>query len=149
MVIDEELTLFSGVKTEVYNSQSNCVLYAKNEGKLIRDDFRHEQNLIITTDESRVLISGCSHAGIVNIRQKAESLISDAITTVVGGCHLYNPPTKKYEGDELIHGIAAVLARKRSNYYTCHCTGVKAYERMKKILGNRLKYLSVGKEIVI
>lgn len=147
--IDEELTIFSDVKTDAYYSQSNRVLYAKTEGQLVRDDFRHEQNLIITMDESRVLISGCSHAGIVNIQQKAESLISDTITTLVGGFHLYNPPTKKYESDELIDDIAGVLARKQSNYYTCHCTGVKAYERMKKTLGNQLGYLSVGTEIVL
>lgn len=147
--IDEELTIFSDVKTDDYYSQSNRVLYAKKKGQLIRDDFRHEQNLIITTDESRVLISGCSHAGIVNIQQKAESLISDTITTVVGGFHLYNPPTKKYESDELIDDIAGVLVRKQSNYYTCHCTGVKAYERMKKTMGDRLEYLSVGTEIEI
>lgn len=147
--IDEELTVFSDVRSNDYYSQSNRVLYARIDEQMIRDDFRHEQNLTITTDEGRILVSGCSHTGIVNIQQKAESLISDDIATVIGGFHLYNPPTKKYESDELMDAIASVLVRKQSNYFTCHCTGVKAYERMKNTLGDRLVYLSVGTEIML
>ncbi|MBQ8798663.1 MAG: hypothetical protein IJZ55_03745 [Lachnospiraceae bacterium] len=36
---------------------------------------------------------------------------------------------------------------KGSVYYTCHCTGRQAYERMKETLGEKLQYLSVGKTI--
>lgn len=149
MIIDEELMLFSGVKSEAYFSKSNRVLYAGKQGHLVPDDFSHEQNLIITLDEKRVLVSGCSHTGIVNILNKAEKLISGKIETVLGGFHLYNPPTGKYESKEMIDEIANVLKEKKSSYYTCHCTGMKAYERMKDVLGERLHYLSTGTEILL
>lgn len=34
-----------------------------------KDDFSHEQNLLITENES-VLIIGCGHAGVINIMEK-------------------------------------------------------------------------------
>ncbi len=146
-VIDEELMLFSGVVPGAYPMKSNQVLFSKRQGKLLPDDFCHEQNLIITTGTRQVLLSGCSHAGIVSIQSKAEELTSQQMETVVGGFHLYNPPTKRYESTELIDAVASALREKGSIYYTCHCTGIQAYERMKGTLGEKLQYLSVGKRI--
>lgn len=146
-VIDEELMLFSGVVPGAYPMKSNQVLFVKRQGKLLLDDFCHEQNLVITAGEKKLLISGCSHAGIVSIQSKAEELTSKKMETVVGGFHLYNPPTKRYESTGLIDAVAAALKEKESTYYTCHCTGIRAYERMKETIGERLQYLSVGKSM--
>lgn len=148
-VIDEELTLFSNVKSDKYFSKSNKVLYARKQGHIVRDDFEHEQSLIIKANGENILISGCSHAGIVNIQNKAEVIVNDKISTVLGGFHLVNPPTKKYESNELIDSVAIALNEKGSNYYTCHCTGEKAYDRMKLVLGDRLHYLATGAEVIL
>lgn len=149
MIIDDELSLFSNVESKLFFAKSNNVLYEKRQGKLVKDDFSHEQNLLIKTADNALLISGCSHAGIVNIINRAEELTTTPIRNVIGGFHLYNPPTRKYESDELIIGIAEVLKEKTANYYTCHCTGEKAYKRMKTILGDRLTYLATGSQISI
>ena len=66
---------------------------------------------------------------------------------VIGGFHLFNPTTGKQEAYKLIDEIASALKKKKSTYYTCHCTGVKTYERMKQTLGDRLQYLSTGMEL--
>lgn len=149
MMIDEELFLFSNVKPEKFFSKSNSVLYSKKQGYLVSDDFCHEQSLIITVNGEHVLISGCSHTGIVNILDKAETLISNEITTAIGGFHLYNPPTRKYESNEMIDTIAHALVKKKSVYYTCHCTGMQAYKRMKNMLEDRLNYLSTGTVVML
>lgn len=146
-IIDEELCLFSNVKNQKYILNANKVLYAKKDGQLISDDFSHEQNLVITADGEKILFAGCSHAGIANIQNKAEILISNGIDFVIGGFHLYNPPTRKYESNEIICRLANDLKEKGSVYYTCHCTGRKAYEQMKEVIGKRLHYLSTGEEI--
>lgn len=57
------------------------------------------------------------------------------------------PPTKRYESTVLMDTVAEALKEKGSVYYTCHCTGTKAYERMKKTLGEDLQYLSIGKSV--
>lgn len=149
MVIDDELSLFSNVENKLFFAKANNVLYEKRLGKLVKDDFLHEQNLLIKSADNALLISGCSHAGIVNILNRAEEIVTTPVRNVIGGFHLYNPPTRKYESDELIIGIAEVLKEKAANYYTCHCTGEKAYKRMKTILGDRLTYLATGSQISI
>ena len=149
MQIDDELLLFSDVKENPYPLKSNGVLYTKRHGRFVLDDFRHEQNLVIGVEGKTVLVSGCSHSGIVNIQNKAEKLINNKISTVIGGFHLYNPPTKKYENMDIIDGVANELFETQSSYLTCHCTGIKAFERMKGVLGERLKYLSAGEELLI
>jgi len=75
----------------------------------VRDDFSHEQNLIITINGEKVQISGCSHVGIVNIQNAAEQLLLDKLSTIIGGFHLYNPPNYKYESDAVIDSVANVL----------------------------------------
>lgn len=146
-LIDDELLLFSNVKNDGYVMKSNSVLFAKSNSRLIPDDFCHEQHLVVSAGSHKILVSGCSHAGVVNIQSKAEKLLSDEIGTVIGGFHLCNPPTKKYESNEMILMVANALNMRKSVYYTCHCTGIKAYEQMKHVLGDRLHYLSTGKVI--
>lgn len=74
-MIDDEIMLFSNVSGQFPLPQSNSNLFVKRDGKIIPDDFRHEQNLIITSGDDRVLICGCAHSGIVNIVNRAKTLV--------------------------------------------------------------------------
>ena len=148
-VIDNELMLFSGVMGQFPLPKSDSNLYAKTNGKMVADDFCHEQNLMITSGDSRILLCGCAHAGIVNIVRRAEELIGSDTTAVIGGMHLYEPTKKRYESNKYIDGVADALSEIQSSYYTYHCTGAKAYERMKTCLGTRLTYLRTGFELRI
>lgn len=122
---------------------------AKKQGKIMVDSFDHEHSLLITEKNKKVLVAGCSHAGIVNIQRKAGAVAGQKINAVIGGFHLYNPSTKKYESAALMDEVAAELIKTAAVYYTGHCTGIKAYERMKNTLGERLQYLSTGSIIEI
>ena len=113
------------------------------------DSFEHEQYLVIEDGNQKVLISGCSHNGIVNIIEEIQTLTSGSFTQVIGGFHLFNPISKKYEKEELIRDIAERLKQYNCKYYTCHCTGPKAYKKMKEIMGERLNYLSTGSRLEI
>ena len=148
-VIDNELILFSGVTGQFPLPKSDSNLYVKANGKMVADDFFHEQNLMITSGDSRILLCGCAHAGIVNIVRRAEECIGCDPTAVIGGMHLYEPTKKRYESNKYIDGVADALSEIQSSYYTCHCTGEKAYERMKTCLGTRLTYLRTGAELRI
>lgn len=147
-IIDDELTLFSFVPTVTPLSKSNNALYAMKKGKIARDDFSHEQNLLIIDGGKTALISGCSHNGIANIIRQA-TIIRSAVSVAIGGFHLYNPPTKKYESDEYIDFVANELRKSKIRFYTCHCTGQKAYNRMKPILADNLNYLRTGDSLII
>ena len=84
---------------------------------------------------------------VANLVMTGETILSDSVCVVIGGFHLFHPSAKKDEWEALIDTLAKTLEEKGSTYYTCHCTGQKAYERMKAILGDHLNYLSTGTEI--
>ena len=147
-VIDDELTLFSDVEPKELTSSSNRALLSEIDGKKQIDNFLHEQNLLITEGNKAVLFAGCAHAGIVNIKARAEQL-TNAHLKIIGGFHLYNPISKKHESKELVDKIAERLDDRETHYYTCHCTGQWAYGIMKERLKDNLQHLSTGEEIVI
>lgn len=139
--IDEELTLFTVTDISKCYSPANNALYDKN-GK---DLFSHEQNLIISENQV-ALIMGCGHSGIVNIMDKAGRYQPEFC---VGGFHLFNPLTKMTAPSALLNEIAGELkGYAQTRFYTCHCTGVKAYQYLSKQLRN-LHYLSCGDSIEI
>ena len=145
--IDDEILLFSNAAGQFPLPKSDGNLFVKRNGRMIPDDFCHEQNLMITSGDRRILICGCAHAGIVNIVHRTKTIIGGEPTAVIGGFHLYEPTKKRYESDGYIGSVAAALAESQSAYYTCHCTGEKAYEKMKARLGTRLTYLRTGAEL--
>ncbi len=148
-VIDDELTLFSNVPLKELTSNSNHALLAEISGKKQIDNFKHEQNLLINEGKKTVLFAGCAHAGIVNIKTRAEQLANGKTLKIIGGFHLYNPVSKKHESKELVDKIAERLEDGKTCYYTCHCTGQWAYSIMKEKLKDNLQYLSTGDEIEI
>lgn len=122
-------------------------LFAKIGGNISVDDFSHEQSLIISENKKFTLITGCSHTGIVNIKNKTEHIVNEKITSIVGGFHLYNPVSKTTESDELMQETIERLDDNSTCYYTCHCTGEKAFLKMKQIFSERLMYLATGSKI--
>ncbi|HBT94759.1 MAG TPA: MBL fold metallo-hydrolase [Coriobacteriia bacterium] len=133
--IDDELQLFTVADRRNCYSPMNDVLYT-DSGK---DDFAHEQNLMIFGSVN-VLIMGCGHTGVANILGKAASYNPKVC---IGGYHLQNPLTRKTVSDELLECIAQELSKYDIQFYTCHCTGEKAYGYLSNKLEN-MHYLSCG-----
>jgi 7,8-dihydropterin-6-yl-methyl-4-(beta-D-ribofuranosyl)aminobenzene 5'-phosphate synthase len=67
--IDNELFLFSNVEGQ-FDTKSQRVLLKKTANGYVRDDFAHEQNLIISTGDKVVLFSGCSQIGRASCRER-------------------------------------------------------------------------------
>jgi 7,8-dihydropterin-6-yl-methyl-4-(beta-D-ribofuranosyl)aminobenzene 5'-phosphate synthase len=149
LVIDEELEVFSKVQPRELYPSGNKALYMDHHGEVINDDFAHEQNLIITENNKKVLISGCAHKGIVNIINQYHSEKGSMPDCIIGGFHLYNPSFKISEAPAVSDKIGEYLLGTEAFCYTCHCTGIESYERLKKILGDKLSYLSTGRQIIV
>ena len=144
-VIDAELQLFSGGMGRDYWSHANDTLRKKVGEEFPKDEFRHEQNLIVTENGKAVLFGGCAHNGVVNILRRAEELLGRAPDAVFAGFHLFNPSLGKAEPRELVDAVAAELkAREGTHYYTGHCTGEEAFAELKETLGDQLTYMSGG-----
>lgn len=136
-VISDNLTLFSCNDKQRHYNLGSFGLNMIADGVLVPDDFRHEQYLLIEEKGKRVLISGCSHKGIMDIVSWFEPDV------LVGGFHFSKLPL-----DEKLAEYAEILNSRHTQYYTCHCTGVEQYEFMKKYM-SRLSYLSCGSTIDI
>jgi len=145
--IDDELFIFSDVNG-VFSTKSNNVLLKKTEKGYVKDDFSHEQNLIVTSEDKSILLSGCSHKGIANILCTAKNH-QPKINAVFGGFHLYNPATKSTEPPEVVQNLAGDLSAHDVMFYTGHCTGSKAFAIMQDSLGDMLQYFSTGSIIEI
>ena len=148
-IIDDKLRLFSNVSGSKFIPSSNKDLLMKEGDNYLQDDFKHEQNLIIKENNKNILISGCSHCGVVNIIERGEELIKGKFNIQIGGLHLYNPISKKEEDLEFIKALGKDLNDRNINYYTCHCTGLKSFNDLREIMGIKINYLSTGKIIEI
>ena len=135
--ISPSLCLFSCNERERRHDLGHFGLSEMKDGRLIPDDFRHEQYLLIEEDGKRILISGCSHKGILDI---AEWFRPDAL---IGGFHLSKMPI----GREL-RDIANTLAAYSTEFYTCHCTGEAQLEFMRQYMPN-VHALSCGQHIIL
>ena len=97
------------------------------------DDFRHEQYLLLEERGKRILISGCSHKGILHIVDHFRPDI------LVGGFHFM-----KVEDEKKLEEAAKKLLEYDTVYYTGHCTGQKQYDYLKAIMGEKLHYIASG-----
>lgn len=140
-------SLFSNVTGRELFSPANIMLYKDYGGE--RDNFTHEQNLLITEGDKRVLFVGCAHNGIINILARCHEIDAQPLTAVIGGLHLTMPRSHGQILKALVDGIAEHLLTTSAEYYTGHCTGLLKYERLREKMGERVHYLAAGSEITI
>ncbi len=141
-VLAPGVELYSCQDQTVYHAIDSAGLSVRQDGQLIPEDFRHEQYLLIHEGGKRVLLSGCSHRGILNILRWFQPDI------LVGGFH-FSKWDLNGEGRVRLDQAAALLSRQNGIYYTCHCTGLEQYVYLKKQMGDRLRYLSTGQVLEI
>ena len=149
VTIGEDLVLFS-VASEIFPLPfTNKNLFVREKGGLLPDNFIHEQNLLIRSGHGTVLVMGCAHRGVRNIIARAREILGRDPDVVVGGFHLYSHGTANGEAPGVVDVLGWELAATNSKYYTCHCTGAEAFERLHRWMGDRLRTISAGETIDI
>lgn len=106
----------------------------------VQDQLHESQALVIDTEEGLLVISGCGHAGIVNIATHARQRIREAPVHALGGFHLHraDPRHLSWTMDQLdALGLAS--------FYGAHCTGSAAVREAEEHLPkNRVAEIAVG-----
>lgn len=147
-IIDSDIEVFSNVKEREFFSEANSLMKKEDsEGKIVDDCFEHEQNLIIRENGKNVLFCGCAHCGIINILNKYHYEKWEDPAYVFGGFHLTSPSGNNSEPIEEVRKIGYKLREYCSEFFTCHCTGKRAYEELKDVLKERINYISAGNVI--
>jgi len=135
--LGDGLTLYDAATIRIQNPVTDSGMTYVAEGMAAPEDFRHEQYLLIEEAGKRVLISGCSHKGILDI---VETFRPDVL---VGGFHFFKLPV-----DDTLTGYGNVLDGFKTRYYTCHCTGAEQYDHLKQHM-KQLNYLACGQILEI
>ncbi len=103
-----------------------------------------EQTLVLDTKKGLVVMTGCSHPGIVKMLNKIKSDFNKNIYMVFGGFHLLQKSEK--EMNEIISEMKALGVVKCG---ATHCTGEKQIQMFKESFGENYFELGVGNTIVI
>ena len=100
-------------------------------GAWTRDNVPDDMTLVIVTKEGPVVITGCGHAGIINVLTAvSESVMNAPVDAVIGGLHLYR------QSDARIDWTAAEMRRFGVRHVlAAHCTGLEAVARLRSGLG--------------
>lgn len=133
--VSEETVLEEGITLHqiAVAPMDTAGLLVEENGVKKPDDFRHEQYLLLEEQGKRILISGCSHKGILNIMEAFRPDI------LIGGFHFM-----KIEDEKKLEEAAKKLLEYDTVYYTGHCTGQKQYNYLKVIMGEKLHYIAAG-----
>lgn len=142
--IDEQLSLFTGIKERYLWPKGNQILKVKRDGTFYQDDFCHEQYLVIEEEGKQVLISGCAHNGILNILNEYRKIYKRDPDIVISGFHMMkkNEYTKAEKDD--IHETGKQLKEMDTIFYTGHCTGERAFEILQEEMGEKIKAIHSG-----
>jgi len=98
---------------------------------LVEDNIPEDQSLVLNTSKGLVMVTGCGHAGVINILTFAEKEFPDTpVYAIVGGLHLF-PAT-----DQQIDWTADKLKGFGLSYLVgAHCTGINSVYQIRQHLG--------------
>ena len=146
MTIAPGITLYSDFMLSEPIPGTNRGLMKTQQGQLMPDDFIHEQAASFIHGGKSLLLTGCSHHGIINIMKDYHQKTSKYPDFVLGGFHLHSHTHGKAE-DQLIQHTAEYLAGTPSTYLTCHCTGKPSFDALKQLLGEQIQYIAAGQTL--
>lgn len=107
---------------------------------LVEDTLPEDQSLVLNTTQGLVVITGCGHAGIINILTYASTKFpTRPVHAVIGGLHLFPASDEQLDwtGDEF-------KQFKVANLLGAHCTGIEAVYRLRQRAGLTRKSAVVG-----
>jgi 7,8-dihydropterin-6-yl-methyl-4-(beta-D-ribofuranosyl)aminobenzene 5'-phosphate synthase len=113
-------------------------------GNIIEDTMPDDLALIARIREKgTVILTGCSHAGVVNICHQCKKMTDQQpIEAVIGGFHLVEASTER-----IIKTVKALQQLKIGSVLAGHCTGFRAQSELFKVFGERFTPLCTGMRI--
>ncbi|MGA1847545.1 MBL fold metallo-hydrolase, partial [Deferribacter abyssi] len=138
--INDDIYLIANIKNfEPFNADSR--LYCEINGEIIKDPFRDELYMFIKFNDKNILITGCSHSGIINIVKDCQSKMNvDKIDYLIGGTHLFK------SDEETVNRVIDFFSQETEveNIITGHCTGLNSFCMLKSKLSSNLFYMKTG-----
>jgi 7,8-dihydropterin-6-yl-methyl-4-(beta-D-ribofuranosyl)aminobenzene 5'-phosphate synthase len=107
---------------------------------LVDDTVPEDLSLVFDTERGLVILTGCGHAGVVNVMEHARATVRDApVHAIVGGLHLF-----ELDDERLAWTAAKLKANGLQNLLGAHCTGLEAVYRIREQAGLPRRACVVG-----
>ncbi|MBP1741280.1 MAG: beta-lactamase domain protein, partial [Deltaproteobacteria bacterium] len=129
------------VRRQTDFEEVGIALFTLADGRIVQDTMRDDLSLVAQVrDKGLVIVTGCSHAGIVNIvKQSVELTGEKKIAAILGGFHLVAA------SEERIGRTADALSQFDIELISAgHCTGFKAQAALYQTFKDRFKPLQTG-----
>ncbi len=101
------------------------------DGQIVEDTIADDMALVVNTAAGLVIVTGCGHAGVINIIEQARATVRPApVHALIGGVHLFNASeeTLAWTGGKLREfGL--------EHFIGAHCTGIETVFRLRADLG--------------
>lgn len=112
----------------------------RTPGGLMEDTVPDDQSIVVNTSQGLVVITGCGHAGIVNILTAADQQFNHrSVHAIIGGLHLFAAK------DEQVDWTADKLKTFGLRYLIgAHCTGIESMYRIRNRIGLTRQTAVVG-----
>jgi len=119
--------------------------YYINKNKFERDFLLDDQALVIKHVDGLIIVTGCSHSGIVNILMHAQKIANEKdVYAIIGGLHLIGASEERINKTvDFIHTIAPRIVA------ACHCTGFKAQKQLSDKLKDSFKEIHCGDTLIL
>jgi 7,8-dihydropterin-6-yl-methyl-4-(beta-D-ribofuranosyl)aminobenzene 5'-phosphate synthase len=106
----------------------------------VEDSLPEDMSLVCDTDSGLVIVTGCGHAGVVNIVEYSRQVVRPArVHALIGGIHLFEAT------DETLAWTSGKLAQVGvDNFIGAHCTGIETVYRFRRDLGLDRAHAVVG-----
>jgi 7,8-dihydropterin-6-yl-methyl-4-(beta-D-ribofuranosyl)aminobenzene 5'-phosphate synthase len=106
---------------------------------LVEDNVPDDQSLIIDTAQGLIVVTGCGHAGIVNILTAADRQFHKPTIAVIGGVHLFRATDTQVDWTgEKMKGFGVRY------FIGAHCTGIESVYRLRTRIGLSRQTAVVG-----
>lgn len=112
------------------------------EGEFIPDPVQDDVSLLLDTKEGQVVITGCAHAGILNILEYAKTASDKPIKAIIGGTHMV-----RYSEEEVL-ATGHIIIEKFDNpdLYINHCTDKLPSKLLKMTPARKILRKEFGKD---
>jgi 7,8-dihydropterin-6-yl-methyl-4-(beta-D-ribofuranosyl)aminobenzene 5'-phosphate synthase len=99
--------------------------------QMLEDTVPEDMSMVFDTEQGLVVLTGCGHAGVVNIIDHARDSVRPApVHALIGGIHLFSASEETLVWTEQRLKAAGVR-----QLIGAHCTGVEVVYRFRKTLG--------------
>ncbi len=110
------------------------------EGRMVRDSMADDISLIFILKQGLVIVTGCSHAGVISIIETAIRMTGiNHVAAVIGGFHLIDADEGRIK--KTVEDLAVMSLDK---IYTGHCSGLRAEAKLLDQFGSRFRKLRTG-----